>query len=259
MTTRNEQSGTVTPAGRRETSPGTTASLPVIALATAKEYKAALAALGAPAAPEPGQAVSWRRGGNDFLVVVTGVGPMAAAVSLGLVLGRHGASLSGVVNLGVAGGFDLAATPLGALVTATAETFPEYGLRAKAGVDTHGLGFPQLTLAGVPVYDTLPLAAPDAAAATMGLRLPKEAVAGPCVTVAGVSGEPDRAAILARKYKAVAESMEGFAMAMAAAAAGIPFLELRAISNRVGARSPEDWDLPGALAALGQATSRLFS
>ncbi|MGE4539513.1 MAG: futalosine hydrolase [Desulfovibrio sp.] len=230
----------------------------VIVLATAKEYKAALSPLGAPAAPEPGGNVFWRRGGREHLVCVTGVGPVAAAASLGLALGRLGASISGVVNLGLAGSFDFAAAPLGGIVAATAEAFPEYGLRAKAGVDTQGLGFPQLTLAGVPVFDHLPLA-PQADAAAMGLRLPESCALETAVTVAGVSGEPDRAAILSRKYKAATESMEGFAVAMAASLAGVPFLELRAISNKVGSRPPEDWDLPGGLAALGRAADRLLS
>jgi futalosine hydrolase len=230
----------------------------LVCLATAKEYKAALASLGAPAAPSPGETVSWRRGGRDCLVVVTGVGPVAAAASLGLALGRAGRDVAGVLNLGVAGGFDLGATPLGALVAATAEAFPEYGLRHKAGVDARGLGFPQVSLAEAPVFDQLPLD-PQAAAAAMGLALPEDAVAGTCVTVAGVSADLDRAAILARKYQAAAESMEGFSLALAAGVAGAPFLELRAVSNRVGSRESGDWDLPGALIALGRAAARLFS
>ena len=47
-------------------------------------------------------------------------------------------------------------------------------------------------------------------------------------------------------------------LALACAVAEVPFLELRAISNRVGARPPEDWDLPAALTALSQAMTTLF-
>jgi futalosine hydrolase len=53
--------------------------------------------------------------------------------------------------------------------------------------------------------------------------------------------------------------MEGFALAYGCAVAGVPFVELRAVSNAVGARPPVAWDLPGALSALGQATHRLFT
>lgn len=230
----------------------------LLVLATAKEYKAALAALGAPAAPSAGEAVSWRRGGRELLALVTGVGPVAAALAVGRILGRCEGGVAGVANLGVAGSFDLAAAPLGACVVATAEAFPEYGLRREAATDPRGIVFPQLTIGKEPVYDRLALSPADAALA-MGLSLPGDARFGPCVTVAGVSGDAGRAEALARTYGAVGESMEGFAVALAAAAGSLPFLELRAVSNRVGARPPEDWDLAGGLAALGRAVADLLS
>lgn len=230
----------------------------LVVCATAKEYKAALGPLGAPAAPEPGRTASWRRGGRDCLVLVTGVGPVAAALAAGRALGRHGDEIGGLCNCGVAGSFDLAAVPLGGLVAATAEAFPEYGLRREADTDPRGIVFPQLAPGGQPVFDRLPLT-PETAATALGLPLPPETVFGPCVTVAGVTGDPARAASLARRYGAACESMEGFALALAAAAAGLPFLELRTVSNRVGARPPKDWDLAGALAALGRACRVLFA
>lgn len=253
------------PGGPGETPPADAASRqagtpsrPLLAtVATAKEYKAAFAPLGAPPPPPPGETVPWRRDGRDILLVVTGVGPVAAALTLGSVLGRHGRDCGGVVNCGVAGGFDLARSPLGALVAATAEIFPEYGLRSGEDTDARGIGFPQLRLGATPVFDRLPLD-PETAARTMGLALPPAAVRGACVTVAGVTASDERARALAARYEAVAESMEGFAVALAAAFAGLPFLELRAVSNRVAARPPRDWDLPGALAALSRAVERLF-
>lgn len=230
----------------------------VFAVATAREYTAAFGALGAPAAPAPGQAVVWRRGGRDQLLVVTGVGPVAAALTMGRVLQEAAGAVRGVVALGVTGGFDLDDTPLCSLIGATQEALPEYGLRTGAGTDSAAIGFPQLCANGQDVFDRLSLD-PGAAAEVMGLRLPSQVRLGPCVTVAGVSGDDARAAILARKYQAVAESMEGFAVALAAQAAGLPCLELRCVSNRVGCRPPDNWDLPGALAGLGQAVANLFS
>jgi len=239
-----------------------TSPLLVLALATAKEYKAALSGLGAPSPPAAGEAALWRRGGRDFLVVVTGVGPVAAALSLGRALGQAGEAALGVVNLGIAGGYDLEATPLASLAAATAEYYPEYGLRgpgADDAADARGIAFPQLSPGGRPVFDHLPLD-PDAAAAAMGLPLPEGCLRGAGVTVAGVTTDAGRAAGLVRACgQAASESMEGFAAALAAAQAGRPFLELRAISNRVGARPPHDWDLAGALAALARACARLFA
>nr|WP_246198032.1 futalosine hydrolase [Solidesulfovibrio aerotolerans] len=238
----------------------------LLVLATAKEYRAALSGLGAPAPPAPGHTVPWRRGGRDMLVLVSGVGPVAAALAVGRAIGRgQGApdrEVSGVLALGIAGSFDPTVLPLGGLVAATAEIFPEYGLRGSDGpqaMDARGLRFPQAVIDGHDIYDRLPLAPPAEAARALGLTLPEAVIAGPCLTVAGVSATAERAAALAARYGVLAESMEGFAVALAAAASGLPALELRAISNRVGARPPADWDLPAALAALGRAAACLFA
>ncbi|GAE07797.1 menaquinone via futalosine step 2 [Paenibacillus sp. JCM 10914] len=51
--------------------------------------------------------------------------------------------------------------------------------------------------------------------------------------------------------------MEGFGVATAAAAAAIPVLEIRSISNMVGPRDRGAWKIKEALQALEQASSLL--
>ena len=55
----------------------------------------------------------------------------------------------------------------------------------------------------------------------------------------------------------VAEAMEGFGVATATARAGLPFAEIRAVSNPVGPRDREAWKIPDALAALERAGTAL--
>jgi futalosine hydrolase len=179
-------------------------------------------------------------------------------MAVGRVIGEARGELAGVVNLGIAGSFDLDTAPLGGLVAAQTEIFPEYGLRTETGVTARGIAFPQAVVAGCDIYDRLELA-PQASALAMGLSLPGTAVAGTCLTVAGVTACADRVEDLRAAYAPLAESMEGFAVALAAAAAGLPLLEVRSISNRVGARPPQEWDLPGALTALGRAAAALLA
>ena len=108
---------------------------------------------------------------------MTGVGPVAAGVSLGRLLGAGG--IDGVVNLGLAGSFDLAGAPLGSLVAATAEAFPEYGLRQEGTPpDPKGLGFPQITITGEPIYDRIGLDPDAAARAMVGGRVGKDGIHG---------------------------------------------------------------------------------
>ncbi|MGV9898589.1 hypothetical protein ACWDVV_31180, partial [Streptomyces tendae] len=56
---------------------------------------------------------------------------------------------------------------------------------------------------------------------------------------------------------ALAEAMEGFGVAEAAAAHGVPVLELRAVSNPVGPRDRAAWRIGEALAALTDAFGKL--
>jgi futalosine hydrolase len=55
----------------------------------------------------------------------------------------------------------------------------------------------------------------------------------------------------------VAEAMEGFGVATATARVGLPFAEIRAISNPVGPRDRAGWRIPEALAALERAAAAL--
>jgi hypothetical protein len=54
------------------------------------------------------------------------------------------------------------------------------------------------------------------------------------------------------------EAMEGFGVLRAAAIAGVPAVELRAISNAVGEADRARWQIDDALALLEAAVSRLL-
>jgi futalosine hydrolase len=82
-------------------------------------------------------------------------------------------------------------------------------------------------------------------------------VVGEVVTVATVTGTAERAASLAAAHPAaVAEAMEGYGVACAAAGAGVAFAELRTISNPVGPRDRTAWRIAEALAALTTAAGK---
>ncbi|AXK32309.1 futalosine hydrolase [Streptomyces armeniacus] len=80
---------------------------------------------------------------------------------------------------------------------------------------------------------------------------------GPVLTVSTVTGTAERAAELAARHPgAVAEAMEGFGVAEAAYAHGVPVLELRTVSNAVGPRDRAAWRIPDALRALTTAVGK---
>lgn len=55
------------------------------------------------------------------------------------------------------------------------------------------------------------------------------------------------------------EAMEGFGVLRAAGLAGVPALELRAVSNAVGEQDRGRWRIDDALAALADATAKLIA
>jgi futalosine hydrolase len=187
---------------------------------------------------------------------VTGVGPVNAAMAMGQCLATAGPDVTGVVCVGLAGAFDLSATPLRTLCLVSEEIWPEYGLHdgrwVTAGAFRHPL-WARPKEEGGDVRDRLPLAGPG----TLGLVACRDLAVRTSVTVAGVSASLDRVRALLDGTRAELENMEGFAVAYACARRGLPCVELRTVSNKAGPRGKDEKDFPGALKAL-EAIARLL-
>lgn len=217
----------------------------ILACATKRECQSALARLAPQLDTWP---VDIHFGGQDILVCITGVGPVAAALSIGALLERY-PHASGVLNLGICGSFSVDDYPLGCPCVADAEIWPEYGIHcAGTGPEeifTHQM-LPNLALFPANHLDLTP----SLAAKTMGLCLPDNWPTGHSITVAGVTGDIERAQALQYRYNAATENMEGFSLALAARQRGIAFLEIRTVSNQVGQRNKKRWRVKSALGSL---------
>ena len=227
----------------------------LVVCATQREMAAALRRGDAPAAPAQGETARAPVHGRECLLLVTGVGPVSAAAHLGLALGRE--NPSGVLCLGVAGTFDPRVAAIGDTAVLDQAVFADYGLFGENGVDPRGIGLPQGFLNDAPVFDRLALD-PDAVRERLALCVPARWPRLSGLTVCAASGTAARALDMAR-HGAALESMEGFALAYAAAQAGVPFIEVRTVSNLVGSRAARDWDIAGALEALARACDLLFA
>ncbi len=212
----------------------------LVVVAVPAEAAAVLAGV----APEWASRGPYVRGLAGELAVVTGgVGPARAAACAGTLLALDRYDV--VVSAGVGGGFPGRAA-VGDLVVADRVVHADLGADSPAGfvpLDRLGFGAVSTALDPALVADT---------ARRTGGRV------GPVVTVSTVSGTVERATALAAAYDPVAEGMEGAGVLAAAAAHGVRFLELRAISNPVGPRDRDAWDLSAALAALGRAAEALW-
>jgi len=218
----------------------------LLACATALECRKALSRVEPSCATEESGPVHFR--GRVFLPCEIGIGPVAAALSAGRLLERH-QGITGILNLGICGSFDTVHAPLGATCVANAEIWPEYGVHASTPGVNDAFGhqmLPTLNLEPVNRFDLDPMQA----AKSMNLSIDPNWATGPSLTVAGVSGDEERAKMLCSRTDGLTENMEGFSLALAAKLHGLPFLEIRTVSNPAGARDKRLWDFRLALRAL---------
>jgi futalosine hydrolase len=172
------------------------------------------------------------------VVIAGGVGPAAAAASTARALATG--DYAAVLSAGIGGGFDV---PVGGTVIGTASVAADLGAESPDGyLSLDELGFGS---AAIPADPEL--------FAQLTALLPA-ATAGTVLTVSTVTGTADWADVLRRRHPdAVAEAMEGFGVATAAAQAGVPFGEVRGISNLVGPRDRATWRIGDALGGLSEA------
>lgn len=196
-----------------------------------------------------GPAASGPAGDAAVEVAVVGVGSAAAAAGTSrrlAVAASSGRPYDAVVSAGIGGGFP-GRVAVGQTAVATRSVAADLGAESPDGfLPIDELGF------GTAVATT-----DDALTAWLRTALP-DAVPGAVLTVNTVTGTASTAeALTVRHPDAVAEAMEGYGVACAAELAGLPFAELRTISNPVGPRDRTGWRIPSALAALTTAASAL--
>jgi futalosine hydrolase len=187
-----------------------------------------------------------------------GFGPVAAAARTAQLLARLRPARALLV--GIAGAYDGEHLPIGEVFEPRSVAIDGVGVGEGAGlVAPPRLGFPQWP--GIPtadareggtggtraIYDRLELAA--------GAR-----AAGLLLTTCAASADAAQAAVRRERFPdAVAEDMEGFAVATACALAAVPLRIVRGISNVVGQRDPESWRIPAALSAARRRALELLT
>lgn len=219
---------------------------PAVVLVVAAPSEAAAVALALDAVP-PSR--SWTRTSLDPCIdlVVTGVGKSNAAGACARLLQPGRDAL--VLNVGLGGSLP-GGPSTGSVVVATDSVFADEGVGTPdAFLTCETLGFPAIEADAPP--------APEAAR-WRDAAIALGALPGILATVSTCSGSDRLAREVASRTGAVGEGMEGAAVALVARRLGLPFLEVRAISNTTGDRSKQLWDLRGALRTLGEFTASLL-
>lgn len=194
----------------------------------------------------PGEAENLGQLGHALSVC--GVGAVNAALATADALREGNFELA--VSAGIGGAYPASGLAVGDLAVSGEMIYG--GLGAQDGerfLDLEALGLPLLP----GVYNRLP-----AWAGARGWAGQIGAAYGPLLTLDTVTGSLAGARTLEARFPgALTEGMEGAGVAHAARRAGVPAVELRAVSNMVGPRDRAAWRVPQALAALREALGRL--
>jgi futalosine hydrolase len=201
------------------------------------------------AAPREGESVI----GRHSAVLETGVGKLAAAIRLTLALTER--RPDAVLSFGLAGAYpsrhlgagSTGLQPLDVCVVGQ-EWLADEGVEQPDGfrdLAAMGLGEVGPWLADVALSDRL--------VALLGCSR----VIG--ATVSAVSGVDRLSHAYAQRRGAQIETMEGAAVAAVCRRFGVPFAELRVISNFTGDRDRSGWDLEGSLERLAGVMDRVLA
>jgi len=173
--------------------------------------------------------------GGEHSLLVTGVGPVAAAHSATLFLARH--RVGGVISCGVGGAYPGSGLKVGAVVCAATEQFADLGAESPEGfLDLGALGFP-LVDSDPPLHSRLPLSLFPAARRV------------DCATCSTCTGTEATAREREGRTGAAMESMEGAAIVQVALTMGVRVGEVRGISNPAGVRDRAAWKIDEAVHA----------
>jgi futalosine hydrolase len=187
--------------------------------------------------------------GHEVEVLTTGVGMVATAAWCSRAFASEHYDLA--LNVGLCGSFRALLAP-GSVVHVAADRIGELG--AEDG--DRFLTIHQLQLLGENDFPfeggLLVNAAPPQAAPLTALRR----VTG--ITVNTVHGNERTIDEVRARYDPDVESMEGAAFMYASLIAGVPFAQVRAVSNAVERRNRGAWQLDQAIEALGAESVRLL-
>ena len=177
---------------------------------------------------------------------ISGMGKANAAHAVTILIEKF--SPSCIINFGIGGGYPSSGLEVGDIAVALKEVYADEGVLLKDGL--HSLevtGIPLLKIRGRRYFNEFPVDKGLSRLAVKASASIAHCGSGVFLTVSACTGTRKRAGELIGKFDPLCENMEGAAIAHICRLYGIPFVEMRGISNFVDDRDKGKWDI--ALAA----------
>ena len=188
------------------------------------------------------------KGHHQFSITLTGVGLMHTSYALAKAWLHEKPDIA--IQAGVGGSFHPLYEP-GRVVAVREELVGDLGVREQDWLDLFDMGLADVDMfpwtGGLLVNPHTELLKKTSLETVRGL------------SVNQVSTDVAVIRTLMRKFSPVVESMEGAAFHHFCLAEGIPFVQFRAISNRVGDRDKNNWHLADAINALNESVIQFIN
>ncbi|HEX8391529.1 MAG TPA: futalosine hydrolase [Longimicrobium sp.] len=198
-----------------------------------------------------------RLGGTPVVLLPGGMGKTNAAHAATALLEAR--AVSGVICFGIGGAYPGSGLALGDIALATHAIYGDEGADTPGGwIGTDAIGIPLWRGEQGAVFNDFALDAGLVHRAADALRRAgMDARTGPFVTVSACSGTDALGRERGERFGALCEGMEGAAAAHVCAVYGVPFLEVRAVSNHVEDRDMARWRIGPAVQAAQDAVLAL--
>jgi len=185
------------------------------------------------------------------LLCVGGMGKVNAAHAATLMIEKYNPRT--LIVFGVGGAYPSSGAMVGDVALASEEIAGDEGVLTLDGFkDTEYIGIPLVQSDRLRLYNRFPVSSSNLEHARQVLSHSKTKVrfhVGTFITLSTCTGTSLRAKELETRYHGLCENMEGAAAAQIAELHGVPWLEMRGISNIVEDRDLKKWDITGAAKA----------
>jgi futalosine hydrolase len=194
-------------------------------------------------------ALGGRANGSPLHVRLAHLGIGKVNTAAGLALAIEKLNPTAVIQFGIGGAYVNSFASIGMVMAATHDIHIDSGVRTAEGwQDMEKVGFALLEKDNQHYYNLFPTDKTLTQLFVDTLNIPT----GIFATSETITGTFDESTAIQEQFDVSIESMEGAAAAQVCLALGVPFAEVRSVSNIVGERDKKHWDIAKAVTRVNE-------